>query len=167
MTLLTSDEAIYDDNPLDVVEEIVAANQWRFERTGDEELTVSVAGSWCDYHLGFSYNTVCGGLQLACAFDMRVPERRRAPVHSLLALVNERMWLGHFDLWSEDAVPMYRHGVLIRGGGAPNFDQMEELIEIALSECERFYPAFQYVIWGGKDASEAIAVSMLDTMGEA
>ncbi len=167
MTLTTSEEAIYDDNPLDVVEDIVAANQWRFERSGDEELTVTVAGTWCDFHLGFSFNAGSGGLQLACAFDMRVPERRRSAVHELLAQINERMWLGHFDLWSEDAVPMYRHGVLIKGGAGPGFEQMEELIEIALSESERFYPAFQYVIWGGKSASEAVAATMLDTVGEA
>jgi len=154
-------------HPLDVVEDIVAANQWRFERSGNEELTVSVAGTWCEYHLGFSCNLAHDGLQLACAFDMRVPERRRAAVVALLAQINERMWLGHFDLWSEDGVPMYRHGVLLKGGGAPSAEQMEALIEIALSECERFYPAFQFVIWGGKSAPEAIAATMLDTEGEA
>ena len=31
-------------------------------------------------------------------------------------------------------------------------EQIEDLVEIALSECERFYPAFQLVVWGGKNA---------------
>lgn len=154
-------------NPLDVVEEIVAANQWPFDRQGDEELSVSVAGSWCDYHLGFSFNPTQGGFQLACAYDLRVPSRRRGDVHTMLAYMNERIWLGHFDMWSEEAVPMYRHAVLTRGGEGPTTIQMEELIEIAISECERFYPAFQFVIWGGKTPAEAIAASMLETIGEA
>lgn len=154
-------------NPLDVVEEIVSANQWPFDRQGDEELSVSVAGSWCDYHFGFSFSSFQGGLQLACAYDMRVPARRRADVYTLLAQINERVWLGHFDLWSEDAIPMFRHAVLTRGGSVPNSTQMESLIEIAISECERFYPAFQFVIWGGKTPAEAIAASMLETVGEA
>ena len=44
---------------------------------------------------------------------------------------------------------------------------MEKLIEIALNECERFYPAFQFVIWGGKSPADAMAAAMLETMGEA
>ena len=98
---------------------------------------------------------------------MRVPEKRKLDVHSLLAMVNERMWLGHFDLWIEDGVPMYRHAVLTQGGGGMLPNQMEKLIEIALNECERFYPAFQFVIWGGKSPADAMAAAMLETMGEA
>ena len=40
-------------------------------------------------------------------------------------------------------------------------------MEIALTECERFYPAFQFVIWGGKSASEAVSAAILDTIAEA
>ena len=41
------------------------------------------------------------------------------------------------------------------------------MIEIAITECERFYPAFQFAIWGGKSPAEAIAAAMLETMREA
>jgi hypothetical protein len=36
-----------------------------------------------------------------------------------------------------------------------------------MTECERYYPAFQFVIWGGRSAADAIASSLLDTVGEA
>ena len=155
------------DNPLDVVEEVVAVNEWQFDRQSEEELSVSVAGSWCDYHLGFCYLGTRGGLQITCADDVRVPERKWGEICTLLAMVNERMWLGHFDLWSDHAIPMFRHGVLIRGGHQPTSRQIEETIEIAISECERYYPAFQFVLWGGKTADEAIRAAMLETAGEA
>ncbi|HZD25658.1 MAG TPA: YbjN domain-containing protein [Alphaproteobacteria bacterium] len=167
MAIGSLDDLLGAGNPLDVIEEIVSSHQWAFDRQGDEELSVSVAGSWCDFHLGFSFSPSQGGLQVACAYDMRVPERRKAEVFALLAQINERMWLGHFDLWSEEAIPMFRHAILTRGGGVPNPDQMEEMIQIAISECERFYPAFQFVIWGGKTPDEAIAAAMLETAGEA
>jgi len=167
MTMSTVELPADVGNPLDVVEEIVSANQWPFDRQGDDELSVSIGGSWCDYHLGFSFSPTQGGMQLACAYDMRVPPRRRPEIYGLLAQINERIWIGHFDVWSEEAIPMYRHAILTRGGEAPNFLQMEELIEIAITECERFYPAFQFVLWGGKTASEAVASSMLETVGEA
>ena len=42
-------------NPVDVIEHIAALNDWSFERAGDDEITVSVAGSWGDYHVSFSW----------------------------------------------------------------------------------------------------------------
>ncbi|MEQ9449444.1 MAG: hypothetical protein RLN70_11160, partial [Rhodospirillaceae bacterium] len=42
-----------------------------------------------------------------------------------------------------------------------------ELMDLAMSECERYYPAFQFVIWGGRTAEDAITSSLLDTVGEA
>ncbi|MBM3491260.1 MAG: hypothetical protein FJX68_12595 [Alphaproteobacteria bacterium] len=154
-------------NPLDVVEELVSSNQWPFDRTGDDELSVCVQGSWCDYNLGFSFAEGQGTLQVACAYDTRIPKHRLAEVHALLALVNERMFLGHFDVWSEDGTPMFRHALLVRGGPAPTPAQVGAMIDIALSECERYYPAFQYVLWGGKSAREAMDAAMLETQGEA
>ncbi len=38
---------------------------------------------------------------------------------------------------------------------------------MALTECERFYPAFQLVIWGGKTPDEAVTAAMIEPMGEA
>jgi hypothetical protein len=84
-----------------------------------------------------------------------------------LASVNERLWLGHFGLWNEEGVPMFRHAVLLRGLGSASMEQIEDLVDIALNECERFYPAFQFVLWGGKTAQDAVAAALLDTVGEA
>jgi hypothetical protein len=61
---------------------------------------------------------------------------------------------------------MFRHTVLLSDRRiAP--EEVRDLMEIAVSECDRFYPAFQFVIWGGKSPAEAIAAAMLDTVGEA
>ena len=98
---------------------------------------------------------------------MKIQATKRSHVHELLALVNELMWFGHFGLWTEEGVPMFRHAVLLRGLGGASMEQIENLVDIALSECERFYPAFQFVIWGGKSASNAIPAALLDTVGEA
>ena len=38
-------------NPLDMIEEIVVANQWPFDRSNDDELVVEIAARWCDYRL--------------------------------------------------------------------------------------------------------------------
>ena len=164
-------EAIMEEetaaNPLDLVEQVVSANDWPFDRRNDEEMAVEVPGKWCDYSLYFAWREDIGALHFTCAFDMKVQSAKRPPVYELLALVNERLWLGHFGLWVDEAVPMFRHSVLMRGISSSTLEQIEDLVDIALTECERFYPAFQFVIWGGKTAPEAIAAALLDTVGEA
>ena len=45
--------------------------------------------------------------------------------------------------------------------------QAELLVESAIDECERFYPVFQFVLWGGKTPKEALAASLTETQGEA
>jgi hypothetical protein len=45
--------------------------------------------------------------------------------------------------------------------------QTETLIESAIDECERYYPVFQFVLWGGKTPREAIAAALIETQGEA
>jgi len=41
------------------------------------------------------------------------------------------------------------------------------MMDIAITECERFFPAFQFVLWGGKTPADALAASMLECVGEA
>ena len=154
-------------NPLDIVEEIVTANEWPFERASEDEMIVEIGGRWCDYRLYFVWQPDVCAMQFSCQFDMKVPTARRSAANDLLAEVNARMWLGHFDVCAEEHTPMFRQTMLLRGSRGATVEQLEDLVEIALSECERFYPAFQFVIWGGKSASDAVSAAILDTVGEA
>lgn len=154
-------------NPLDVVEEMVLANEWAFERTNDDELVAEIAGRCCDYRLYFVWQPDLNALYFSSLYDMRVAQNKRPPLYELLALINEKLWVGHFDFCSEESMPMFRHTILLRGLAGASSEQVEDLVDIALSECERFYPAFQFVLWGGKAPKEAMAAAMLETMGEA
>jgi hypothetical protein len=154
-------------NPLELVERLALANDWPFHRQSEEELAAEVSGQWCHYKLWFSWHPELGVLQLSCALDMKVPGKKRDKVYALLAMANEKLWLGHFDLWTEEGLPVFRHALLFREGSGATVELLEDLIDIALSECERFYPAFQFVFWGGKEPADAIVAAMLETEGEA
>jgi hypothetical protein len=41
------------------------------------------------------------------------------------------------------------------------------MVASALHACERYYPAFQFVVWAGKSAHEAMSAAMFETEGEA
>lgn len=167
MTFLTVQEQSHTHNPLDIVEEIVAANEWLFDRSNEDELVVELAGRWCHYRMYFVWQREVGALQFSCQFDMRVPEGKRCDINDLLSLLNNRLWLGHFDLDLQQNSPLFRYTVLARSDRLPGVEVFEDLVEIALTECERFYPAFQFVVWGGKSPNEAIAAAMIDTAGQA
>lgn len=154
-------------NPVDVVEHIADLNEWAFDRSADDEISISVAGSWADYHISFTWRDDLEALHLACSFDLKVPPRRRAEITMLLSQINEQLWLGHFDLWAQEGVVMYRHGVLLSGGGALNEEQCEGLLRAATEACERYFQAFQFVVWAGKSASEALQTVVFETAGTA
>jgi hypothetical protein len=154
-------------NPLDVLEQIAAAHDWAFDRRNSDEMAAEAPGKWCDYGLYFSWSHEISAMHFTCAFDMKVPPPRRAALYELLVLANEKLWIGHFGLDSDDGTPLFRHAVLLRGTPGASIESLEDMIDIAITECERFFPAFQLVLWGGKSPAEALQMAMLDCVGEA
>lgn len=154
-------------NPLDTIEQIIGANGWSFDRRGECEVTAEVSGQWSEYVLYFNWSAEMSAMHFTCAFHLKVPERRRTAVQELLALANERLWVGHFGMGTEDRIPAFHHSVLLRGTAGASQESLEDMLDIALTECERFYPAFQFTISAGKPARESLAAAMLECAGEA
>lgn len=166
MTLLDFD-ADRAANPVDTVEHLAEMNDWVFDRSGEDEITISVSGGHCDYHVSFTWMEELEGLHLACAFDFKVADRRRGEILELLAKVNEQLWIGHFDLWAKEGVVMFRQTLVLAGGAEVSAHQIEVLLKTAVETAERYYPAFQFVVWAGKSAAEALDAVLLETAGEA
>jgi hypothetical protein len=154
-------------NPLDIIEQIVTSNEWAFDRRSDAEMAAEAPGKWCDYGLYFAWSHEISAMHFSCAFDLKVPAAKREKLLELLAMANEKLWIGHFGLDTDDGVPVFRHSVLLRGAPGASAESLEDMVDIALTECERFFPAFQFVLWGGKTPSEALQAAMLDCVGEA
>jgi hypothetical protein len=160
-------EVASGQNPVDLIEQIAASHDWAFDRSGEDEISISVTGSWCDYNISLSWMGSLEALHLACAFDFKVGDRPKAEVMRLLALVNEQLWLGHFDLWQAEGVVMYRNALLLTDGMEAGLGQLEAMLGAAVDSCERYYQAFQFVIWAGKSPEDALAAVMFETHGEA
>lgn len=152
-------------HPVDVIEHVADMNDWSFERMGDDEITISVAGTWTDYHVSFSWMEDFEALHLACAFDLKVPENRVTEVLRLLSLINEQMLIGHFDLWEQEGAIMFRQALILAGGVEPTNQQVEVLLSSALDACECYFQAFQFVVWSGSSAREALANVLFETQG--
>ena len=156
-----------DAAPVDMLASLFEAHGWPCEFVGEDEISGEIKGSWANYTLRGVWRREDHVLQLLCLPDIRVPDDKRAGVVELLALVNEQQWVGHFDLWSSGNVLLYRHGLLLGDDGLLSLSQAQVAVEAAVEECDRFYPAFQFVLWGDKTPAEALASSMVDAAGEA
>ena len=164
---LTELELRRDIHPVDMIEHVAAHNSWEFERSSDDEINLTVAGVWTDYNISLSWMEDFEALHLACAFDMKVPEIRIAEMTRLLSLINEQLLIGHVDVWTKDGTLVFRQTLMLNGGAVPTGEQVECLMVSALDACERYYQAFQFVVWAGHTAEKSLEGALFETSGNA
>ena len=154
-------------NPIDVVEEVIYSKKWTFSRADDYELVAEIASKWCQYRFYFTWSEQIRAISLTVTFDLKFPHEKMHDAQELLALINEKLWIGHFDITSKNGIPAYRHTVLSFPEDEVLHYQLENLVDIAIYECEKFYPAFQLVLFEDSDPGKALAISTFDTIGVA
>ena len=154
-------------NPIDVVEEVIYSKKWTFSRADDYELVAEIASKWCQYRFYFTWSEQIKAISLTVTFDLKFPHAKMKDAQELLALINEKLWIGHFDITSKNGIPAYRHTVLSYPEDEVLHHQLENLVDIAIYECEKFYPAFQLVLFEDSDPGKALAISTFDTIGVA
>jgi len=155
--------------PIDMLEHYFTAHDWAYERHGDEEIVATFQGSWAQYELRAIWRDDDNVLQFLALPDIRVPADKRGATYETIGLINEQLWLGHFELWATSGLVLFRHAALLEAdeSGTLTLRQAETLVEAAIEECERFYPVFQFVLWADKTPAEAIAAALIETQGEA
>lgn len=154
------------EDPLEVIEDIVIENGWEFERDQNRNIHVEVGGEWCDYQLSYGLNEAKNLIFVSCVLDIRVSNEKINDSHRLLAKINEKLGLGHFEIWLDDGWPIYRCSIPVPKNTIICRRQIEQISILTLEECDKFYPAFQFFAWGDKTASDSLKHLMLETQGE-
>jgi hypothetical protein len=154
-------------DPLESVEAAAAALSYDVERVDAAELHLSVPGVWRESGLWFTWRSEVSTLQMGAPLDLKAPASRVLEACRLVALVNERLWIGHFDLWSDDLAFIYRNAIVLPESGALDRVQARCLIEGAGEAIDRFFPAFNYFVWGGRTPEDALEASLFETQGSA
>jgi hypothetical protein len=98
---------------------------------------------------------------------MRIGKDRRASAYELVSLINQRVWLGHFEIWADDGEVVFRHALALPASDRPTMAQAASMIDAAMEAADRFYPAFDFLLDGARTPDEAIAACMFETVGEA
>jgi hypothetical protein len=162
-------DEIFEDvsNPLDSVEEILYANDWIFDRMTEDELTVQITGKMGEYKLFFHWQEQYSAMKFVCQYDIDVKRDAMDVASKTMTSINSGLWLGHFDFREGTEIPCFRHTTLFRGqtqtSGA---DHIEDLVDIALAECERFYPVFDILSRGVPANDCDLTLALMTVAGE-
>ncbi len=167
MTIVERDFTSEDLHPIDIVELLAEERSWDFDRIADDQIAMAIDGAWRTYSVTLAYSAREETLRLICAFEMAPPARRQNAFYKAMALANDRCWTGAFVLWPDQKLMVYRYSLNLTGGAQAGSEQIQDIVRAAVAACERFYPAFQLVAWGGETPEKALGIAMTEAYGRA
>jgi len=156
-----------DIHPIDIVENLAAHHEWDFDRISDEQIAMSVEGQWRTYALTLAWCASDETLRLICTFEMEPPADKLPGLYALLNDVNDQCWAGAFTYWGEQQLMVYRYGLVLAGGNEASAEQVDTMIGAAVRSAERYYPAMQLLVWGGRSPKDALQVAIAEAYGHA
>ena len=154
-------------NPIDIVENIFSTQSYELERRNLNEVVIEVQGKWNNMLLFFAWEANMQCLHLSCLMDIESTIEDRSKIFELLALANEELWVGHFSYWTEQNTPVFKHSIFMRRDEENAEENLEQLIDIAIKECERMYPIFKVVLTKGMEPRQALYPMLMETAGRA
>ena len=179
MDILEEQQIGLSFNPLDVIEGIAAAQPWLCERIDDDELQLHISGAWCDYDLVVNWWPDVGCLHIVCLFDVSVGDEQRAKMLDLLAQINGRLWIGHFDLClvsdqegvskkdsDKDSHIVFRHTHMLADDHITSM-QCKALIDASVAAAEKYVLPFQCVARQGRSVRDAMRLAFAPEGGHA
>ena len=154
-------------HPIDIVETLAEINAWAFDRVADDQIAMAIEGAWRTYSITLAWSPHDETLRLVCSFEMDPPSASLPGLFETLNSANDKCWTGAFTLWQEQKLMVYRYGLALTGGETAGPAQISRIVQTAVAMCERFYPAFQLVCWGGESPRDAMRVAMDEAFGTA
>lgn len=168
MDLYLDDDADETIDPMETVEAVIGSDdRFACERSEDGDVHFSFKCAWgetCGY---FSYREELPALLFTLGLDLQAPVSRRVEATRLAAQINENLWLGHFDVWSDDGTIIFRHAMPMIGRSDISIGEVQAMLAAALDAADRFQPAFHFLILAGMSSDDAAKAALFETAGEA
>ncbi|PIL16267.1 prolipoprotein diacylglyceryl transferase [Puniceibacterium antarcticum] len=163
-----SEQYLEDDiHPIDIVEHLAEHHDWDFDRIADDQIAMTVEGQWRTYSITLAWSSYDETLRLICTFEMEPPTERLGNLYEGLNSVNDQCWTGAFTYWAEEKLMVYRYGLVLSGGQVAAPDQIDTLINAAVTNAERYYPAFQLMVYSDQTPRQALQVAIAEAYGRA
>lgn len=154
-------------HPIDIVEHIAEYNDWDFDRIADDQIAMAVEGQWRTYSITLAWSGADETLRMICTFEMEPPTDRLPALYEGLNAINDQCWAGAFSYWAEQKLMVYKYGLVLAGGNIASADQIDTMITAAVLSSERYYPAFQLMVYTDKSVRESLQVAIAEAYGRA
>ncbi len=154
-------------HPIDLVTKFVARQDWQVREVNHDALLAEVPGRWSDYQLAVTWQRFDETMQVICRIDVHADEEKLGELALLAALLNREVHIGHLALDLNACELELRHTLALRGAGGATPEQIEDVVDFMLGECEQAYPAIYQVAYGKMTAAEAAAAVLMRTEGDA
>ena len=156
-----------DLHPIDIVEHLAEHHAWDFDRVAEDQIAMAVEGQWRTYSITLAWTPQDESLRLICTFDMDPPKDRLSALYETLNTTNDMCWAGAFAYWKAQKLMVWRYGLVLAGDQVASAEQINTMINAAVLSAERFYPAFQLVVWGNEAPEDAMRIAIAEAYGRA
>ena len=110
---------------------------WNFSRSDAHELVADIYTNMCQYRLYFNWSESLKSINFTVTFDIKFPPNKHSDIYELLAKINEKLWIGHFDITSKSGILAYRQTFFLPHENDMLFNQLEDLVDISIYEYTR------------------------------
>lgn len=154
-------------HPIDMVESLAEHHAWDFDRMNEDQIAMAVEGQWRTYSVTLALAPGETMLRLVCTFEMEPPEAALPALYETISRANDMVWSGAFSYWESQRLMVWRYGLILAEDQPAGIDQIERMIQAAITAAERFYPAFQLVSWADHGPAAALEVALAEAVGRA
>ena len=155
------------DHPIAIMKGLVEANDWQMHHHSSDEIAIEISGYWSDYYISVKWHEDHSSIHISAVLDIFVIDQQKPEMMELISRLNERTWLGHFILTQDDGCLLFRHTTPMRGTGGATQEQIIDMIEATVAECEKYYPALFQLAIGSASADSATETVLMETVGHA
>ncbi len=167
---MTNTEIFLDEgdiHPIDVVETVATHYEWEFDRVADNQIAMTLEGAWRPYSLTLAWSPPDETLRLIATWELDPPADRLPALYELLNRMNDLCWAGGFTWWEGERLLVFRYGLVLAGEQVAAPEQIDTMIRAAMLSLDRFYPAVQLAIHGGRAPKEAMEIAIAEAYGRA
>ena len=154
-------------HPIDIVEHLAEHHEWEFDRIEENQIAMAVQGQWRTYSITLAWSGFDETLRLICSFEMEPPEEKLTDLYETLNVANDRCWTGAFTFWEDQKLMVYRYGLVLTGGQIATAEQIDAMISSAVLTAEKYYPAFQLVVYDNQSPNKAMQVAIAEAYAHA
>jgi hypothetical protein len=168
MSLRNAHEEMVLEDPIELVSRLIIAQDWFLKKTSAHALLADVPGRWGHYQLLADWHADTEVLNVEARLDVLVERKDELSVQRLLAELNTELYLGHFQLSPDRQHIILRCRLPLRGAGGATPEQIEDVVDVLLGQCEQAAPVLCQLVYGRMPEDiAATRLVMTPAMGEA